>query len=78
MQSDQTKVENKKKILGSCEFWKISNSILTVINCLKVIVSSSDKTRLFAMNFAFNSMLDDKGHPYPTYSFSWSRNFVIS
>lgn len=41
----------------------------------EVITSSSNKARLFAMNYASNSMLDNKGHPIP--DLSWITNFPL-
>lgn len=35
----------------------------SIINDTKVISSSSDKAKIFAINFAYNSSLDDNGHP---------------
>lgn len=72
-QASHSKFENKK--LSSCVFWKISNKILnrgilpvpSSINDPEVISSVSDKAKIFAMNVASNSMLDDKGHLLPDF-----------
>lgn len=65
----QPKPRLKTKDLFSCGFWKILNrgkmSVPTIINELQFILSAYQKTRLFAMNFAFNSTLDYKDHPFP-------------
>lgn len=72
-QAVQAKVENKK--LGSLQFWKIVNAILnrgkpsvpSIINGPEVISSLPDKAKLLAMNFAANTMLDDKDHSLPNF-----------
>lgn len=72
-QASHSKFENKE--LSSCVFWKISNKILnrgilpvpSSINGPEVILSVSDKAKIFAMNVASNSMLDDKGHLLPDF-----------
>ena len=53
--------------LGSHDFWRIANSVLSIgkstipplFNGLKVLSSASDKAKSFAENFSVNSNLDD-------------------
>lgn len=44
-----------------------SITVLMIINNPEGILLSSDKTRLFSMNFTSNSMLVDKGHLLPDF-----------
>ena len=72
-QSVKSRVAEQR--LGSREFWRITNKVMnrgkgsvpTIINGPEVISSSLDKAKLFAMNFATNSTLDDHGHPLPVF-----------
>lgn len=67
---EEVQAKAKSKRLGSREFWKTSNQILnrgkasvpTIIDGPRIILSSSDKAKLFANIFGFNSRLDDKGN----------------
>ena len=53
----------------SPDFWRISNSVLNkgksatlpLFNGLEVLSYASDKAKLFAKNFSYNSYLDDSG-----------------
>ena len=53
--------------LGSHDFWRIANSVLSIgkstipplFNGSKVLSSASDKAKSFAENFSVNSNLDD-------------------
>ena len=53
--------------LGSHDFWRIANSVLSIgkstipplFNGSKVLSSASDKAKLCAENFSVNSNLDD-------------------
>ena len=55
--------------LASRDFWRIANSVLNkgksaippLFNRPEVLSSASDKAKLFAENFSFNSNLDDLG-----------------
>lgn len=66
VQSFHAKDENKRP--SYCEFWKFTNPIVNrgktsvspIINGPEVITSSSDKAKLFVMNFASNIPLDGK------------------
>lgn len=61
----QARVENKKKRLGSFEFWEILNKIF---NRGKAFITSSyKKARLFAMNIVVNYRLDSKSDPLPDF-----------
>ena len=61
--------------LGSCDFWRIANSVLNkgksaippLFNGPEVLSSASDKAKLFAENFYLNSNLDDSGVSLPVF-----------
>ena len=61
--------------LGSRDFWRIANSILSkgksaippLFNGPNVLSSVSDKAKLFAENFSKNSNLDDSGISLPAF-----------
>ena len=61
--------------LGSRDFWRIANSVLSksksVIHPLfkgpKVLPSASDKAKLFSEHFSKNSSLDDPGISLPVF-----------
>lgn len=72
LRTAQAKVERKR--LGSCEFRKLLDKILEtkglcrlLLNVPEVMTSSYDKARLFTMNFASNSTLDNKDQPLPVF-----------
>ena len=61
--------------LGSCDFWRIANSVLNkgksaippLFNGLDVLSSASDKAKLFPENFSKNSNLNDAGISSPVF-----------
>lgn len=59
--------------LSDCRLYKgqdpniIKASVPTIINGLQVILSLSDKAKLFARNFVFNYMLKDKVRLFSTF-----------
>ena len=61
--------------LGSWDFWQIANSVLNkgksaippLFNDPEVLLSASDKVKLFAENFSENSSLDDSGISLPVF-----------
>ena len=58
---------------GSCDFWRIANSVLNkdksgiplLFSGPELLSSASDKAKLFAENFSKNSNLDDSGISLP-------------
>ena len=66
---NKTKESITSQKLGSCDFWRIANSVLTkgksaippLFNRPEVLSSACDKAKLFAENFSLNSKLDDSG-----------------
>ena len=71
----KTKESITSQKLGSQDFWRIANSVLSkgesaippLFNGLKVLSSASDKAKLFAKNFPKNSNLDDSGISLPVF-----------
>ena len=71
--ANKTKESITSQKLSSRDFWRIANSVLDkgnsaippLFNNLEVLSSASDKTKLFAENFAKNSNLDDSGISSP-------------
>ena len=67
--ANKTKDSMTSQKLGSRDFWRIANSVLNkgksaippVFNGPEVLSSASDKAKLFAENFSWNSNLDDSG-----------------
>ena len=67
--ANKTKEFITSQKLGSCDFWRIANSVLNkgksaippLFNGPEVLSSASDKAKLFAENFSLNSNLDDSG-----------------
>ena len=63
----KTKESITSQKLGSCDFWRIANSVLNkgksaippLFNMPEVLSSTSDKAKLFAKIFSMNSSLDD-------------------
>ena len=61
--------------LGSWDFWRIANGVLNkgksaippLFNSPEVLSYASDKAKLFAKNFAYNSILDDPGITLPVF-----------
>ena len=74
--ANKTKESKTSQKLGSCNFWKIANSVLNkgksaiplLFNGPEVLSSASDKTKLFAEYFSLNSNLDDSGISLPVFS----------
>lgn len=74
----------KTKVLGTCEFWKMSNKILnrgkasvpTILNSLSVISSLSHK--FFAINFTFISKLGDDDNTLTDHLLTEYKFFNIS
>ena len=62
--------------LGSWDFWRIVNSVLSkgksaippLFNSPVLLSSASDKAKIFAENFSENSNLDDLGISLPVFS----------
>ena len=73
--ANKTKESFNSQKLGSCDFWRIANSVLNkgksamppLLNGLEVMFSASDKAKLFAENFSLNSNLDDSGVSLPVF-----------
>ena len=71
---EQESIASKK--LGSREFWRIANSVLSegksaihpLFNGPEVLPSASDKAKLFVKNFSKNSNIDDSGISLPVFS----------
>ena len=67
--ANKTKESITSQKLGSRDFWRIANSVLSkgksaippLFNGLEVLSSASDKAKLFAANFSMNSNRDDSG-----------------
>ena len=70
-----TKESITSQKFGSCDFWRIANSVLNkgksaippLFNGPEVLSSASDKARLFAKNFSKNSNLEDSGISLPVF-----------
>ena len=73
--ANKTKESITSQKLGSCDFWRIANSVLNegksaippLFNGPKVLSLVSDKAKLFAENFSKNSNLDDSGISLPAF-----------
>ena len=71
----KTKGSINSQKLGSRDFWRIANSVLSrgksvippLFNRPEVLPSASDKAKLFAKNFSKNSNLDDSGISLPVF-----------
>ena len=67
--TNKTKDSITSQKLGPHDFWRIANSVLNkgksaiapLFNRLEVLSSSSNKAKLFPVNFSLNSNLDDLG-----------------
>ena len=74
--ANQAKESITSQKLGSCDVWRIANSVLNkgksavppLFNRLEVLSFASDKGKLFAENFTLNSNLDDSGISLPVFS----------
>ena len=72
---DKTKQSITFQKFGSCDFWRIANSILNkgksaippLFNGPEVLSSALDKAKLFPENFSQNSNLDDSGILLPVF-----------
>ena len=73
--ADKTKESITSQKVGSCDFWRIANSVLRkgksavppLFNGLEVLSSASDKAKLFAENLSRNSNRDDSGMSLPVF-----------
>ena len=73
--ANKTKESITSQKRGSCDFWRIANSVLNkgksaippLFNGPEVLSSASDKAKLFAENFSKNSNLDDSGISLPVF-----------
>ena len=73
--ANKTKESITSQNLGSCDFWRIANSVLNkdksaippLFNGPEVLSSASDKGKLFPENFSLNSNLDDSGVSLPAF-----------
>ena len=73
--ANKTKESITSQKLGSCDFWRIANSVLNkgksaiplLFNSPKVLSSASDKAKLFAENYSIDSKLDDSGIFLPVF-----------
>ena len=73
--ANKTKEFITSQKLGSRDFWRIANSVLSkgksaippLFNGPEVLSSGSDKAKLFAENFSLNSNLDDSGVSLPVF-----------
>ena len=73
--ANRTKEFITSQKLGSREFWRIANSVLSkgksavpsLFNGPEVLSSASDKAKLFAENFSENSNLDNSGIFLPVF-----------
>ena len=73
--ANKTKESITSQKLGSCDFWRIANSVLNkgkssippLFNGREVLPSASEKAKLFAENFSLNSNLDDSGVSLPVF-----------
>ena len=74
---NKTKESSTSQKLGSSDFWRITNSVLSKgksaipppFNRREVLSSASDKAKLFAENFALNCNLDDSGISLPFFPY---------
>ena len=73
----KTKESITSKKLGFHDFWQVVNSVLNKgkstisppFNGPEVLLSASDKAKLFPKNFSMNSNLDDPGISLPVFPF---------
>ena len=73
--ANKTKESITSQKLGSRDFWLIANSVLNkgksaippLFNGPEVLSSASDKAKLFAENFSWNSNLNDSGISLPVF-----------
>ena len=73
--ANKTKESITSQKLGSRDFWRIANSVLSkgksaippVFSGPEVLSYVSDKAKLFAENFSLNSNLDDSGVSLPVF-----------
>ena len=73
----KTKGSITSQKLGSRDFWRIANSVLSkgksfippLFNRPEVLSTASGKAKLFAKNFSKNSNLDDSGISLPVFPF---------
>ena len=68
-------IKQESPSIGSCDFWRIANSVLSkgksaitpLFSSSEVLYSASCKAKLFAKNFSKNSSLDDLGISLPVF-----------
>ena len=73
--ANKTEASITSQKLGSCDFWRIANSLLNkgksakppLFNGPEVLPSASDQAKLFAENFSQNSNLDNLGIYLPDF-----------
>ena len=73
--ANKTKESITSQKLGSCDFRRIANSVLSkgksaippLFNHPEVLSFASDKVKLFAENFSMNYNLDDSGISLPLF-----------
>ena len=73
--ANKTKESITSQKLGSCDFWRIGNSVLNkgkfakppLFNGPEVLSSASDKAKFFAEHFSLNSNLDDSAISLPAF-----------
>ena len=73
--ANKTKESSTSQKLGSCDFWRIANSVLNkgksaipaLFNGPEVLSSASDKAKMLPENFSKNSNLDDSGISLPVF-----------
>ena len=73
--ANKTKESITSQKLASRDFWRIANSVQNkgksaippLFNGPEVLLSASDKAKLFAENFSLNSNLDDSGVSLPVF-----------
>ena len=73
--ANKTRESITSQKLGSCDFWRIANSVPNkgksaippLFNSLEVLSSASDKVKFVPENFTKNSNLDDSGISLPVF-----------
>ena len=73
--ANKTKESITSQKLGSCDFWRIANSVLDkgksaippLFNGPEVLPSASDKAKFFDENFSLKTNLDDSGISLPVF-----------
>ena len=73
--ANKTKKSITSQKLGSCDFWRIANSVFNkdksaippLLNGPELLCSAFDKAKLFAGHFSMNSNLDNSGISLPVF-----------